>query len=522
MQRRDVLKGLAATATLAAAGCAPLPAPAPVPAQANSRVRTMTDEESRAAGEARETFRKTEGATTNAAASPSRRASALLSRVAAMPVTLTDRDMLEVGRELAAIVREAGGVPLPELVVPPRSVLRVSMAGFCLDASLPAPMRGDPLRLLPAARYFDPALGGLEGDVLRHAARNGVPHHVVQHVLWGLREIREDSYFARSLAERQDLLALLEAARPGAADEVRRQVAAVRLEHAVRRELTALVRNTFGYGSFSGEILSQLIDPVRSRDAVEARLRSLYRPVEGAVPDLAAYSRLAGGVYARAAGTGPLVVGAALLNSTPRPWTFVPAAWVAESMLPQQRVAFSRAQPDPGPGGGAVFDLERFVHELARLLAMRALGTVSVELSVRLGTVLARSGHAWLGALYPPLSLALRTAPVISNVLSLVEAFDEDKSPAERLFALLGSIPGYGSLLQIARSGGRLAELANRIAASAPAVFRSVDRASWMKDLADAAAFALTGSDQRLWEVTQSVARQLVQRLEGGAASAAA
>lgn len=409
------------------------------------------------------------------------------------------------------------------VVIPAGGSARIQMRGWCMDEGLPAPTLGDKLRLRPASLYFDTRLQGLEQAVLRYAAQMRLPETTVQHILWGLRGVSSADRYALSLVRRPDLLAILERARAGSAALVQRLVNEEVSRRKAQQDIARLIDRALGGNGrqpLLGDLLNDLLDPRASERAIERQLQVQTLPLEQrrAVPDAAQYSKLADGVYARTVGTAPLVVQSIIINESARPFVFDPTQWVAESLLPQQRVAFggvARAEvTQPKASSAAAMDWTKFFGELAEAIRDKLMGIGSAH---QRGAAerLVQHYTQRLAQLHPVLREATAHLPVLGNIISLTRAMDASRHPIDRFIDFLGAVPGYGNLVTLAGSSARLAATAKRVADAHPGFFRSIDRISeWVQDLRTVAEVTpMLESNRSLWEATREAAADVWRRI---------
>lgn len=458
---------------------------------------------------------------------------------------MTDVELVYIGERLHELVRIYAGAldctarsarrhePIhdaAQVVVPAFGVTRVVMDGYCLDSGLPAPGVEDKIRLVQAARYYDADIAKVIQDVLRYSARNRIDKTQIQHILWGLRELPYESDYARSLGQRQDLLAIIERSSPGASHEIQERLRKLARERARREALARFLNLVLGPGGIHTAIpaLRELLDPSSSRQGIERHLASLNRPVEGVYRDYAEapYAELSGGVYSETKGLGHLAVGGLIINLTPKDFTFEPAAWVGEPAKPQQRVAFDRASARiiPAETDTGDFSLQAFGQDVGEFFGQKLLGmnihqhkrwwlVESIINKYRVAKGLLDQNGVVKKALIEAekgLIEALKFTPLLGNAWSLYEAFDPESTPAERVIDLLGAIPGYGALATAAGSATRLGRVAANALDAAPHLAKAIDRSSLLRDIAEIGAIDLTQDDMKVWSLTYQAAQILV------------
>lgn len=408
------------------------------------------------------------------------------------------------------------------MTVPACSLGSVTMKGFCLDAELPAPGLNDYLRLRPAAEFAEPRYGGLEMDIMRYAQANPrVRYNDIQQIIWGIRGASQGSYFTQSLAHRRDLQDIIEAARPGAG---RMLVQAMR-DHEAKKRADENLRRMFpmlrDFEQIS-ESLTGLADPRRSSQSIDQYMRTLNNrqvPGRAQVPPEAAFSTLQPGVYAQAMGAAPLVADVALMNLSDRPFVFNPVEWVAESQLPQQRVAFSSM--DKAVAAPMKTDLGNFAPremflDIAKLLAEKALGLSDQDRAQQLADLLSRINKKLGGwGVNPTVKQVANALPLVGNVISAYQIFDTSLSREERVLAAFGTIPGYGSLLKVAGSANALGKIAQNVVKHAPGLAKAVDRTEWLRDIGGLATIQVTDKDEKLWQATLDVVPGLIKDWTG-------
>lgn len=408
------------------------------------------------------------------------------------------------------------------LTVSACSLGSVTMKGFCLDAELPAPGLNDYLRLRPAAEFTEPRYGGLEIEILRYAQSNPrIRYNDIQHIVWAIRGAQQGSHFTQSLAYRRDLQDIIEAARPGAS----RMLLQSMQDHEAKKRADANLRRMFPVLRDLEQIsasLAGLADPLSSSQSIDQYMLALNsRQVQGRaqVPPEAAFSTLQPGVYAQAMGAAPLVVDVVLMNLSDRPFVFNPVEWVAESQLPQQRVAFSRM--DKAVAAPMKTDLGNFapaemLADTVKLLAEKALGLSDQDRAQQLAEILSRINRKlgkW-GA-NPTVKQVATALPLLGNVISAYQVFDTSLSREERVLAAFGTIPGYGSLLKVAGSANALGKIAQNVARYAPGLTKAADRTEWIRDIGGLATLQVTDKDEKLWQATLDVVPGLIKDWTG-------
>lgn len=456
-------------------------------------------------------------------------------KLALLPAALNDIQMAALGGDLAGILRtslarvrrlEAGPVRVEKPVggvldIPAMAAVKVSLRGFCIDEGLPAPGRGALLRFRPATDFENVRLEHLEGAVLRYAQVNPdkARHHEVQHILWGLRGLGSKSMFTATLAKRRDLLGIMEQAAPGSVSRFLDEFRKAERERAAREQLHRILPSL---ARIEQLLAGELLNPAASGAAIERYLASMKPADNEKVPPEAAYSILGHGIYARTNGTAALMMNAEIINVSGSTFPFDPTRWVAESQRAQQRVAFSGiARVDPlqaGPPSGD-FDLPDFLAGVARDLGFKALGEFEPGQAARRAYELGRADRRTTRKLAAFLSQAsLGVIPVLGNIVSVYEFLngrdfftDEALSPAERVLAAAGSIPGYGAMLKATGSFPQFADFFGKAlrskAISVP--LSAVDKTEWIRDLA---AIAIDDSkhEEKLWDASVRTAAVLV------------
>lgn len=393
----------------------------------------------------------------------------------------------------------------------------VTMKGFCLDAELPAPGLNDYLRLRPASEFAEPRYGGLEMDIMRHAQANPrVRYNDIQQIIWAIRGASQGSYFTQSLAYRSDLQDIIEAARPGAGrmlvKTMRDHEAKMRADENLRR-MFPILRDL----EQISESLTGLTDPRRSSQSIDQYMRTLNNrqvPGRAQVPQEAAFSTLQPGVYAQAMGAAPLVADVALMNLSDRPFVFNPVEWVAESQLPQQRVAFSgmdKAVAAPMPTDIGNFSPIDFLADSAKMLGEKALGLADHDMAQKMSSALSNT-YQKAARISPALKPVMQVLPLVGNVISAYQVFDTSLKPEERILAAFGAIPGYGSLLKVAGSANALGKIAQNVARHAPGLTKSAERTEWIKDIGNLATLKISARDEALWEVAGSTVTDMLRK----------
>ena len=454
-----------------------------------------------------------------------------------MPQVLSDVRMADVGGDLAevvrvalarqqrqrkskpaAIVKQGGGI----LDIPAMSAATISMHGYCMDQNLPAPGAGTLLRFRPAADFASANFGDIEKAVMVYVQANPgkVGYQSIQHLIWGLRGVGTGANFTTSMASRPDLLAVLDKAKPGSASRFLSEIKREQQRKAAREQLHKLLPSLAKLEKLAAlpEDLSNILS---GKAAVDKHLASLNRPVEGRaqVPDLAAYSVLAPGVYMRAKGTSPLAANAMIVNLSDDDFRYDPIEWVAESQLPQQRVAFSGIRSadtlQVAPDGS--FDLGAFMEDASRDIGMKVLGSYDTQGAALRVYEIGKADRRMLAkAAAYGLQIPLASMPVVGNVFSAYELISgqnaftgETLSRAERILAAFGSIPGYGSIVKVAGGVPQAGKLLGAIANKASVPLSAIEKTGWAQDLAGIGMMNVS-QDEMLWDASIRIAKELI------------
>lgn len=387
-----------------------------------------------------------------------------------------------------------------------------------MDEKLPAPGRADPLRFVRADKYYDARFDGVEKKILDLAAAGKIGYYQAQHILWGIRGIDQGSNYSQSLIQRPDLMRIMEEASPGSVRKFVEIAQKVQQQKEVSAAIGRVVGSIAGNNRLVAAILQDLLDPNTANSAIEREIAQLNRPVANRwqyrVPTEASFSKLADGVYAQSVAEDALFARAAIVNMTNRPFEFRLSDWIAEPALPQQRVAFTSITSQEAVSytpDYSDFSISEFSKSAGEALFKKALGASDKEAA---GKLAIRVGQ-WFANKFPISNPYLKAiavhAPIVGNVISLSEVFDETKSAPERILAAFGSIPGYGSLLRVAGSASKLSSIAQKAIQSSPSVFKAVDRTEILRDAADIGMLAVDDKNTRLWEATTNVVGRLVE-----------
>lgn len=536
------------------AGCVPLavrPDQADARVASNSRKRGMSSAEVREAQQAQRVF----NAMARTQALPVDEHLTFLAgnfrqELRAMPAILNDVSMADIGGDLSQIIRAGlsrrrrrAGSAAPAITrrdggildIPSMSAASTSMHGYCMDQQLPAPKAGDLLRFRPAADYASGSLSDIEKAVLVYAQANPnkVAYQTTQHLIWGLRGIGTESTFTSSLAKRSDLLGILDKAKPGSASRFvnefnKAERSQIKMESP--RPYTGQGRaapNPFDKVLADFERLSatanRLSDSLSGKTAIDEHLSGLNRPVEGQaqVPELAAYSILAPGVYMRAKGTAPLTLDAMIVNLSGDSFRFNPVEWVAETQLPQQRVSFSgiKSAGDLQVAPIGNFDIGAFLADAGRDIGEKTLGMLDPrKASLRAAEISKASRWFTKSLVASGLQLPLTVLPVVGNIIAMHELrsglnfFTGEKlTTAEMTLAAFSSIPGYGSIVKAAGSLPMASKmLGAAISSKAVSVpFSAIEKAEWIRDIGNIGNMDVA-ENEKLWEASARIVKGLV------------
>jgi hypothetical protein len=454
----------------------------------------------------------------------------------AMPAILNDVSMADIGGDLSQIIRAGlsrrrrrAGSAAPAITrrdggildIPSMSAATTSMHGYCMDQQLPAPKAGDLLRFRPAADYASGSLSDIEKAVLVYAQANPnkVAYQTTQHLIWGLRGIGTESTFTSSLAKRSDLLGILDKAKPGSASRFVSEFNKT-IQSPVAREQTHKMMPPLA----NLEKLTNDLSNIFSGNAsVDAHLSSLNRPgaEQGQVPELAAYSIMAPGVYMRAKGTSPLALDAMIVNLSGDSFRFNPVEWVAETQLPQQRVSFSgiKSAGDLQVAPVGNFDIGAFLADAGRDIGEKTLGMLDPrKASLRAAEISKASRWFTKSLVASGLQLPLTVLPVVGNIIAMHELrsglnfFTGEKlTTAEMTLAAFSSIPGYGSIVKAAGSLPMASKmLGSAISSRAVSVpFSAIEKADWIRDIGNIGTMDVT-ENEKLWEASARIVKGLV------------
>lgn len=454
----------------------------------------------------------------------------------AMPAILNDVSMADIGGDLSQIIRAGlsrrrrrAGSAAPAITrrdggildILPMSAATTSMHGYCMDQQLPAPKAGDLLRFRPAVDYASGNLSDIEKAVLVYAQANPdkVAYQTTQHLIWGLRGIGTESTFTSSLVKRSDLLGILDKAKPGSASRFVSEFNKT-IQSPVAREQPHKMMPPLA----NLEKLTNDLSNIFSGNAsVDAHLSSLNRPgaEQGQVPELAAYSILAPGVYMRAKGTAPLTLDAMIVNLSGDNFRFNPVEWVAETQLPQQRVSFSGIKSagtiQVAPVGS--FDIGAFLADAGRDIGEKTLGMLDArKASLRAAEISKASRWFTKSLVASGLQLPLTVLPVVGNIIAMHELHSglnfftgEKLTTAEMTLAAFSSIPGYGSIVKAAGSlpvASKMLDAAiSSRAVSVP--FSAIEKADWIRDIGNIGTMDVT-ENEKLWEASTRIVKGLV------------
>lgn len=228
-------------------------------------------------------------------------------------------------------------------VVAPNGTTSIEIDSYCLDAGLPSPPPGEPLRLVKNGNLFPRDVQPIYRSLMRLNAREESTS--IQGLLWTLRKINDGDASLHQLGEAD--IAVLERAHPGATRILMR----VYLPDSVLPKIGGRrVRNAGDFlQGIAQERLSNLLgqhgvdwQPGDSVESMLARMSGMR--AEGRADPENAYTELAPGVIARGINIqGHSRFGVDIVNTSANPYVFDIADYIAQPSRRAQRLAFGRA-----------------------------------------------------------------------------------------------------------------------------------------------------------------------------------
>lgn len=374
------------------------------------------------------------------------------------------------------------------IMVMPGEMVSWNETGFCMDPSLPAPGRGELLRLVPTESLVVDELRPVYEGVLRQAARNdnvGLQYRrSMQQLVWMFRTAGQDSpYLSHPSAQVRQLI---DAAHPNGWEVLngyhRRSLA----NNRFKADIANVISRAFNLPGNARP--ADFSDQGKADRIVDQQMQTLLNtPVGGQVVPGSQYSLLAPGVAAEVVGTGPLAAQFRVVNQSGEPFRFSPTEWSAESQRKSQRVAFSGnvqslarnslPSADPTAWRDRFFDL-----------APTDYGKVGVEKFLQfaptsIGQLVAKQSavRAFKGV--------VDIVPVLGNTLALYEAVSgknwltqEPLDSLDLALAVVGTVPGASTLARLG-GGARGAVKAVLDGAAASRAASVVDRTRIAQDV---------------------------------------
>lgn len=359
--------------------------------------------------------------------------------------------------------RKAGG----GVVVPPNSVIKMGTTGYCLDSQLPAP-RDQGLRLVPADQVIRPDLMPYTKKLVKfveQANKKGISISSadVQGLVWGLRGIQAAGQLPSPLNPRQR--AILDAIEPGLASKIESMRPSVSGSSSAAEPIARLLNNFFDptvrLVKSTGRLVDTTVRAISGQpidlssadsvgNAMDAVVSAGHRLPPSSGP---AYSMLGDGLAASASGVlNGLSADIKLANQSGEVKPFDMSNYVLQADAPSQRVlpVFSRPKlsfdwPILNALGNDIWhycETQDGTYKKAREFLR------FFEPSLLLAGEMV-GGSVWL-------TRGLKGIPFIGNVLNLSELVSgknlitgADLSPLDRAFALIGTVPGYGTAVSL-------------------------------------------------------------------------
>ncbi len=394
--------------------------------------------------------------------SPQRRQTAMARDVTPSVAQTMRQMMLTADKQVRPTPAPTVVTTAPEVEVPPGAGVRFNIKGYCLDAGLPAPVKGDQAYLAPVdARVIAPALAPLYEGAAAWAAKasktDGL-YPLAQQVYWALAHAGTNNHWAKNPAP--DVRRAMDQITPGGY----KIFESYHTTELAKREVLKAVLKQSGLDRYIGA------DQIARGDYAGAVTRALEQQIaQGSrMPSQKGqgYSWLAPGVAARITGSGPLAMDMEIINTSGQPFRFVPANYIAQPADRKQPVALparlTGITTTSFSGASPLAALQRLFTDLGEKLATFVSqplfgGAFDWMLQpARIDMTMSRTWAALqdLDRRYP-LKAAIGAMPVIGNSLSLYEGFfgkdwltGSPLSNTERAIALAATMPGEATIVQ--------------------------------------------------------------------------
>lgn len=341
------------------------------------------------------------------------------------------------------------------ITIPPGFLVSYDQKGYCLDAGLPAPGKGEVLSLIPAKSLIPKKLLPLYQAMLDRAYIDPSYRGDMQRLMWTLRGAGQPYSMAAHVDERT--LKQMEAAMPGGAqlfiDYHNANVMAKQLINKLGEK--AMIR-------VNGQEINpaDFLDPRKSQSAVNALFRhstqAMNAPVTGAVPtDGREFQMLSPTVASHTRGSDTLQPQIQIVNTGTVPYTINLRDYVAKPARPAQQIALyptrslANVRYPLMPDAAQVDALQKakdkidgLIAELARFLSNKVLKGVATDNWMR-ELAFRALGNS------PVAQKLIEMMPLLGSGLSLYEAVSgkswingRDLNAFERVAAGLGVVPG--------------------------------------------------------------------------------
>lgn len=353
----------------------------------------------------------------------------------------------------------------------PNSYFVFTEKGHCMDQGLPAPGRGELMRMVPTADLIPPELQGLWRGVMLKVSKPGPDYEAyrwrIQQIIWMIRSAGTESTWA-GIEPDQELKRLLNGAYPNGYkvwwDYQRNTLDEARSKAATANMFTRFLGMGDKYSA------NDFTNGNHGQRIVDASMqRSMSTPVTGQIVPGSEFSLIAPGVAARTVGTDQLEARIEILNVSGKPFIYEPSAWAAETQRRAQRVAFGGNMQ-----GAKMANLKPYSDQQRNDADKEIAGAFFDDMKKKQAERLAEFG---------PAAKVFRTLfkagadfmPVVGNALALYEATTgrdwmtgEELAPINRALAMAGTIPGANVLRELGALRGNklLGNLAQRASGS--------------------------------------------------------
>ena len=260
---------------------------------------------------------------------------------------LTEADLSNAAQALmpflryyAQALKTAPEVKRNTITVPPGGEAIFTLAGYCMDRSVPAPGFGEKLQLVPASNLIQESTLPLYQAMMEFSAQNYDKRYEIQNLVWGLRHAADPYPPIREISPQQ--VALLNAATPNGARQYQGYLQTQANVHKASEAQKQLYRAMLGglQSKFNINLPDATSYGYTPQDT-QSLLASLSRmPIDGTPQPNSEFTLLADGVAAKTIANGLHQINVQVRNTTSEPYTFDASKYAGQSTRVTQRVAF--------------------------------------------------------------------------------------------------------------------------------------------------------------------------------------